>query len=418
MKKINILFIVVAVLLSACFKPDVIPPLMYGKEANTTIADLQKLRTLSAELPTLIEDSIIITGVVTSTDQFGSCYKELFIQDTTGGISLRINNSSYYNKYRIGQRIFVEAKGLYLGNYVSGSRYGFYQIGLYGNSNDVFVHISSRKENQHIFRHDMPDLKPISNPKIITKQSDIVTGIGGDYHTLVKLTNCYFTEANGSTKYFEKLSSGTTISRPIQFHSGTGKVEARISEFCTFAKDILPEGPLNITGILTMFDVTPQLIIRSINDVQIIPPPKILKNYDMTTDPFSQGWTNKQITGEAVWTYSSTFVMINPQGKETECWFVSPKHHFNGEKEVALTFSYRINTGGTGENLQALYSIDGTTWNPLAFTPKTGGVFEETIRLPGNVATNPNLQIAFKYKTTTVSPMCGIYNVAFKANVL
>jgi hypothetical protein len=420
MKKLPFLLIILAVLFSSCFEPENVPILMFDGEANMTIADFQKYHELSGTNPiTLIEDDIIITGVITSTDQYGSCYKEIFIQDKTGGVSLRINNSSYYKKYRIGQQIFVKAKGLYLGNYVSGSRYGFYQIGMYGNSNGGMEYISAKAENNHIFRHDVPKAPPA--PKVIKTQSDIVTGAGGDYHTLVKLENCYFTQANGTIKYFEASGSSTTISRTINFNNGLGTVEARISAYCTFANDILPEGPLHITGILTMFGTieqsTPQLLIRSFDDVFPIPPAKILKNYDMKTNPFSEGWTNKQVVGETAWTYSSDNVIVNPQGSETECWFVSPTFNFSGEKDVALSFSYRINTGGTSDNLQVIYTHDGTNWKPLDFTPQPGATREVSISLEENIATKPNLQIAFKYKTTTFTSMCALYNVSFKANV-
>jgi len=419
MKKTYLLFTLLAVLLSSCFKPEEVPPLMFDGKANMTIADFQKYHELSHINPiTLIEDDIIITGVITSTDQFGSCYKEIFFQDSTGGLSLLINNTSYYSKYRMGQRVFVKAKGLYLGNYVSGTRTGFYQLGLYGNSNGGMKHITSNKENQHIFRHDLPDIKLISNPKIITSQNDIATGIGGDYHKLVKLENCFFTQANGTTKYFEPSGTNTTISRIVKFNNGTGSVEARISAFNTFADNVLPQGALNITGILTMFDITPQLIICNINDVEIIPPAKILKSYDMKTNPLDNGWENVKKIGETGWNYiaGSHMQIQAPSGTETECWFVSPKFNFAGEKDVTLSFSYRINTG-TSDNLQAIYTTNGSDWKPLNFTLHAGGTTEATVKLTDEMATNPELQIAFKYKTTAVFPMCAIYNVTFKANV-
>jgi hypothetical protein len=147
------------------------------------------------------------------------------------------------------------------------------------------------------------------------------------------------------------------------------------------------------------------------------PPAKILKSFDMKTDPFTQGWTNNQVTGDAAWNWSQGSVMMNPAGKETQCWFISPKFNFTGEKDVTLTFSYRLNSGGTSDHLQAHYTIDGTTWNRLPFAPIAGAQNEVTIDLEENIATNPNLQIAFKYETTSVYPMCAIFSVTFKANL-
>jgi DNA/RNA endonuclease YhcR with UshA esterase domain len=413
MKKITILTIIFGVLFAACFKTEVAPVLTFDGKANMTIAEFQQLHELSADTPpTLIDTAVIITGIITSTDQYGSCYKEIFFQDSTGGLSIRINNSSYYAKYRIGQRIFVKAKGLYLGNYISGSRYGFYQLGLFGNVEGGLEYISSQKENQHIFRHDVPGKPPA--PKIITNTGDIVTGAGGDYHTLVKLVNCSFTQANGTIKYFEPSGTSTTISRNVQL-SGGGIVEARISAYCAFANDILPKETLNITGLLTMFGTTSQIIIRSIDDVEA---PKTLKVFDMTTDPFLQEWTNKQITGSDAWTYNSgnKYVGIqNPSGNEAECWLISPKFNFTGEKDIALYLTSRL-INGANENAKVLYTIDGTNWNALEFAP-TSTFVETKLKLDDKIAANPNLQVAFQYKTTDKFPWWLISNITFKANV-
>jgi hypothetical protein len=414
MKKISVLIILIGILFSSCFKTEMAPVLIFDGEANMTIAEFHQLRTLSSDLPTLIDSNIIITGIVTSTDEFGSAYQELFFQDSTGGISIRIANSSYHTKYRMGQRIFVKTKDIYLGNYASGDRYGFYQIGFFGNGR--FMNLPTSLESRHIFRSDVPGALPA--PKIITGESDIDKP--RDYHTLVRLENCYFTQANGSIRYFEPSGTLTTISQNIGFSNGTGSVQARISKFCDFADDILPEGALNITGILTMFGTIPQLIICRIDDVKILPPAppaKILASFDMKTNPFDKGWQNIQKTGNASWTYTGTNVMAQPPaGEETECWFVSPKFNFSGEKDVALSFSYRLQSG-TSDNIQVLYTIDGSDWKPLSFTLQVGATTETTIKLMNDIATNPNLQIKFRYKTTTVFPMCAIYNVTFRANV-
>jgi len=420
MKKIHLLLIITGILFSACFKPVDAPPLMFDGEANMSIAEFQKLHELGDKNPmSLIDTNAIITGIVTSTDQFGSCYKEIFFQDTTGGLSIRIANTSYYAKYRIGQRIFVKAKGLYLGNYVSGSRYGFYQIGLFGNDNGGMEYISASKENQHIFRSNYPEPQP--KPKIIKSKKDIVMGIGGDYHTLVILENCSFTQANGKTKYFEPSGTSTTISRPIQLSDGT-TAEARISAYCSFANDTLPVGTLNITGLLTMFgnndQVTHQIIIRSINDVEV---PKILHQYDMNTDPLSQGWAIEQKKGTDSWNYSTSgstksMRIQGLSGDETECWLISPKFNLQGEKNVEFAFTHRI-LNGTGDNAKVFYTTDNGVTKNYFESNAQGGIVETVIKLDDKIAQNPNLQFVFQYETTDKFPTWLIYNIAIKTSV-
>jgi len=419
-KKSFLLIITAVFLLAGCFKHETVPVLEFPGKENMTIAEFQKFHQLDAQnVATLIEEDIIITGVVTSTDQFGSSYKEIYFQDETGGLCIRTSNTSYFTKYRIGQKIYVKAQGLYLQNYASGSRTGFYQLGLYGGEGGTQF-LSANVENLHVFRSGIPS--PIA-PKIIKNNNDL--DLPRDYHTLVKLVNCHFRDTAGRPNFFVPNGTLTTISQPILFNSGSGNgVEARISKYCTFANDTLPVGALNITGILTKFtDGTPQLIVCSMNDIEILPKIITLKEFDMNTNPFAEenGWTINQIVGETAWTYfpSGRNVRIQPQsGNETECWLISPKFNFSGQKDIALFLSYRISGTVSDENAQLFYTVNGgDTWVQfLDFSPRIGSV-NDILMLDNTMATNPNLQIAFKYNTTDQFPIWAITNVAFKANV-
>jgi len=140
----------------------------------------------------------------------------------------------------------------------------------------------------------------------------------------------------------------------------------------------------------------------------------------MLTDPFLQGWTNVQKKGTTAWVYvpgSPNTVRIREQGeKETECLFVSPKLNFAGERDISVSFEYRLPFDGTAENAQLLYTVDnGDSWKQFNdFIPQTGGSFNTAkLKIEDVVATNPNLQIAFKYKTTDIFPLWQISNITF-----
>lgn len=64
-----------------------------------------------------ITDDIIISGKVTTSDETGNFYKNMYIQDATGGIELRIGKSGLYNDYKLGQTLYVKANGLRMGSY-------------------------------------------------------------------------------------------------------------------------------------------------------------------------------------------------------------------------------------------------------------------------------------------------------------
>jgi hypothetical protein len=140
----------------------------------------------------------------------------------------------------------------------------------------------------------------------------------------------------------------------------------------------------------------------------------------MTTNPFNEGWLNNNVTGTTNWIYygdTKNVRIMPPQGDETECWLVSPKFNFAGEKDVAISFNHRL-TAGTSENAQVLYTIDGINWIPIDFIPQTGTANEALLKLSESIATNPNLQIAFRYKTSTIYPLWAINSITFLANVL
>ena len=84
--------------------------------ANTTIRDLKALHTTPGAID-VINTDIIISGIVVANDKTGNIYKELYIQDSTGGIALQLDATNMYTTYPVGRRVFVYAKGLALSDY-------------------------------------------------------------------------------------------------------------------------------------------------------------------------------------------------------------------------------------------------------------------------------------------------------------
>ncbi|MBP5690080.1 MAG: OB-fold nucleic acid binding domain-containing protein [Bacteroidales bacterium] len=85
-----------------------------GEVNFISITDLKKMyRSGGLE----IEDNVWIKGQVTSSDKSGNIYRELYIQDETGGIDVKVGKSSLYSEYLLGQWVYVNCKGLQLGAY-------------------------------------------------------------------------------------------------------------------------------------------------------------------------------------------------------------------------------------------------------------------------------------------------------------
>jgi hypothetical protein len=81
---------------------------------NTTIAELKAMYNGS---PVHIESDIIIGGQVISSDASGNIYRSLYIQDSTGGIEVKIGLTSLYDDYKLGQWVYVKCEGLTVGQY-------------------------------------------------------------------------------------------------------------------------------------------------------------------------------------------------------------------------------------------------------------------------------------------------------------
>ena len=83
---------------------------------TSTIAHLKELYARHGVLK-IQDDDMVIAGKVISDDHSGNIYRELYIQDETGVISVKIGLSSLYSDYKLGQTVYVRCGGLTIGQY-------------------------------------------------------------------------------------------------------------------------------------------------------------------------------------------------------------------------------------------------------------------------------------------------------------
>ena len=88
----------------------------YDSRVTHTIAQLKAMYTTS-KTPIKIEESVWIKGQVISSDRTGNVYRELYIQDGSGVLDVKVGRSSMYSDYHLGQWIYIYATGLTLGEY-------------------------------------------------------------------------------------------------------------------------------------------------------------------------------------------------------------------------------------------------------------------------------------------------------------
>ena len=86
-------------------------------EEFVSISDLKDMYVRNGNKPFVVNESCVIRGQVTTSDQVGNLYKSLYIQDETAGIEVKIGKNGLYNEYKLGQWLYVECEGLTVGDY-------------------------------------------------------------------------------------------------------------------------------------------------------------------------------------------------------------------------------------------------------------------------------------------------------------
>lgn len=233
--------------------------------ANTTIAELK------AQYPGSLHklngaDSIIIEGTIISNDKAGNFYKSLFIEDGTAAIELKLNKTTLYNDYKLGQKIVVYCNELYLGDYGGQIQLGsmYYNSGVPTISSlegDVII-------NKHVFKKGkaINEVAPIEMTPLLLKTSNIGRLVQFNNvqikDTLSPITGTTFTYAD---KVNQLTLNHALVSQTQTFFS---EIVLRTSGYAQFAGETINTKQGTIVGILTYYNGIYQLIIRDLNDVK------------------------------------------------------------------------------------------------------------------------------------------------------
>jgi len=97
-----------------------------------------------------ITNDFTIEGIVVSNDKSGNIYKTLYIQDSTGGITLLLDQVNLFNLFPPGHKVFVKCKDLYFGTDGSFIKLGSLFYGHVGM-------IPSDKIQSHVYPDGLPD---------------------------------------------------------------------------------------------------------------------------------------------------------------------------------------------------------------------------------------------------------------------
>lgn len=241
--------------ISSCVKDNFDAPPSGGKDPNITVNF--RIDSLKARYPGTnyyINEDLVISAIVTADDKSGNFYKQIVVQDTSGGIVVLLGGGSF-NDFPIGRRVFIKLRGLYLVQYK-----GIYQIAGSiapdGSADGIPTAFYDKFILKGTYFHTV-------NPKVVT-----ISQLNSSYQSLlIKLEKVEY-ESSDAGKPFADAYSKASISRTIKNCSG-GTIETYNSGYSNFASKLTPTGNGSLVCIYSMYGNTPQLLLRDESDVQM-----------------------------------------------------------------------------------------------------------------------------------------------------
>ena len=232
-------------------------------EANMTIEELKTKysSTISGNSVKQITEDIIIEGVVVANDESGNVYKQFIINDETGAMVIGVNDVGLYAMVPKGQRVRIACKDLYIGGYGKMAQIG----GLY---NGKVGRMNKNIYPQHVRLIGIPDpTQPEMQPETID-DSFFTNENKNNLAKFVRLEGVEIIEADGTALWApeELKNSSNVVERNIKI--GNTKIVLRMSTYADFANEAIPDGMLNINGVMTRFNDYWQFVISHTTDIE------------------------------------------------------------------------------------------------------------------------------------------------------
>jgi len=250
--------------LQACVNP--------GLVKTKAVADIYPLGInpsgTPANSPTYTADDII-EGYVISSDEGGNFYQSMYIQPIDGskGFNLSAEMTNIYNSIPPGRKVFLKLKGLGFANPTS------FGIGLIFGAPPTDKYAVDRLGALDVKNHLIPSCDIVSEDNIV-KKITLAQAFNDIYlNTLVEIDNVQFTdEAVGGT--YDSNRNDTYDSSIFITDGGTKTLTIRTSRYANFAGFKVPAGKGKIRGVLTKYNSTYQIIMRTERDANM-PNPRV-----------------------------------------------------------------------------------------------------------------------------------------------
>ncbi len=265
MKRLLFSFAVVAlsiVTFSSCFKKNYDSPPNLGSTGNSiptnlTLLQLSQLASAAGTAGRIMGDSTVY-GVVIGDDRSGNLYKQIVIQDSTGGMTVLIDQNNLYASYPIGMKIYIKLKGLCIGTYAGLPELGYTQT-LTG-----IAKIPSSLTSGYIVQGSTGNTV---TPKHF-QLSQISNNVSALFNTLITIDSVEFTTAFAGGKWAQPVTTSSTTQLNLEDCSGKTIVLYN-SGYASFQPYLTPTGKGSATVIYSVYNSTPQILMRDTTDFKM-----------------------------------------------------------------------------------------------------------------------------------------------------
>ncbi|MEM8583079.1 MAG: DUF5689 domain-containing protein [Bacteroidota bacterium] len=227
------------------------PPIriLPGLEGNITIQELKDLHILGTAGDAIPEGSIL-EAVVIANDEGGNIFKELFVEDETGGILLRLDLNGLSALYPVGTPVAILLDNLFVTDFA-----GKYQL-------------AANADGERIPESDVTSTVKVNEDRIVPVPTLLtIEELANEetfqryINTLVQFDDIQFINSDAGVTYAD-VENNLSINRTLRDCFGNELV-SRMSSFADYAGELTPTGNGSMVGVLSVFNETRQITLRT-----------------------------------------------------------------------------------------------------------------------------------------------------------
>lgn len=216
-----------------------------------------------------ITENVQIKARVVGNDLGGNIYNYVALDDGTSGLIINVAQGGMWAYLPIGQEILVELKDLYIGTSNYQPQIGTPYISFDDDGNPQYA--SPGRMNRTTWQEHFKIVGSADPETVTPVEVDMSRVNNEDYMQsligrLIEVKGVTLTDADGYKTFApEEDVTGNGVSREI---NGSSSFVVRTSTYADFAATVMLQGSVDISGILTRYGTTWQLVMRTIDDIK------------------------------------------------------------------------------------------------------------------------------------------------------